>query len=177
MNTEHTDLILFEEVQRFRQPVLWAFTIGCSLFVAGILAYGLYRQVIQGHPWGDRPMSDAGLIRAALIGCGLAAALPLFFFHLKLIVRVTRGRLRVKFFPFVNQTIPLDRVARWEARVYHPVREYGGWGIRWGGKRGWAYSVSGNLGVQLEFQDGKRLLIGSRRADDLVRALERAREA
>jgi hypothetical protein len=38
--------------------------------------------------------------------------------------------------------------------------EYGGWGIKYG-KMGKAYNVSGNRGVQLEFTDGKRLLIGS----------------
>ncbi len=34
------------------------------------------------------------------------------------------------------------------ARKYRPIREYGGWGIRYGWN-GRAYSTSGNEGVQL----------------------------
>jgi len=92
-------------------------------------------------------------------------------------VQVRPGLLQVRYFPFVNRTLPLGRIARWEARIYHPIREYGGWGVRYGGRRrGWAYNVSGNCGVQLELQDGTRILIGSQRADELVSGLERAKQ-
>lgn len=169
--------LLFEEVQKFRQPGMWLIALTSSLLVLGIFGYGIYKQIILGRPWGDRPMSDTRLILVSLFGIALAVGLLWLFYQMKLVVRVRRGCLHVRFFPFVNRHIPLKRIARWEARIYHPIREYGGWGIRYGGKsRGWAYNVSGNLGVQFEFQDGKRLLIGSRRADELVRALERAKE-
>ena len=42
--------------------------------------------------------------------------------------------------------------------------------------RGKAYNVSGNEGVQLELTNGKRILIGSQRADELADAIKRAKQ-
>jgi hypothetical protein len=141
-----------------------------------ILGYGIYKQIILGRPWGDRPMSDRELILISILGSVLAAGLLWLFYHMKLVVRVSKGYLHLRFFPFVHKNIPLREIAHWEARIYHPIREYGGWGIRYAGKRkGWAYNVSGNFGVQLDLKNGERLLIGSQRADQLASALERAK--
>ena len=63
------------------------------------------------------------------------------------------------------------------AREYKPIREYGGWGIRCSLKKGRAYNVSGNKGVQLVLKNGKQLLIGSQRADELEEAIRSIREA
>jgi hypothetical protein len=48
------------------------------------------------------------------------------------------------------------------------LREYGGWGIKGWSRRRTAYSVSGNRGVELELSDGRHVLIGSNRADELA---------
>ena len=58
-------------------------------------------------------------------------------------------------------------------RSYNPIRDYGGWGIRWGTK-GKAYNVSGNRGLYLEFSDGKQLLIGLQKPEEFVEALDLA---
>jgi hypothetical protein len=60
-----------------------------------------------------------------------------------------------------------------EAITYSPLRDYGGWGIRRGAK-GKAYNVSGNHGVRLELSDGKRILIGSQRPEELSEAVAAA---
>ena len=54
--------------------------------------------------------------------------------------------------------------------------EYGGWGLRGGfflnkGK-GTAYNVSGNIGIQLEFVNGKKILIGTHKRDEVDRVLK-----
>ena len=56
-------------------------------------------------------------------------------------------------------------------RIYRSFREYGGHGIRYGSK-GKAYTVSGDRGVQIELLNGKQLLIGSQRAEELVQAIQ-----
>ena len=89
-------------------------------------------------------------------------------------MRVDRHYLHVRFFPLLKRDIPLEEIARWQACTYHPVLEYGGWGIRFSWK-GTAYNVSGNRGVRLELVNGKRLLIGSRRAGELESAIARAK--
>jgi hypothetical protein len=51
------------------------------------------------------------------------------------------------------------------------MREYGGWGVKygWAGK---AYNISGNRGVQLKLSNGKGLLIGSQRPEELAQAIQ-----
>ena len=93
---------------------------------------------------------------------------------LRLSVRLDAEGLHIRFFPLVNRHIPLDQITRWEARTYRPILEYGGWGIRCGWK-GMAYNVSGNQGVQLELANGKRILIGSQRAEELAKAIGEAK--
>jgi hypothetical protein len=41
--------------------------------------------------------------------------------------------------------------------------------------KGWAYNVRGNRGVQLELANGKRILIGSQRAEELAGAIGEAK--
>jgi hypothetical protein len=72
-------------------------------------------------------------------------------------IRVDHRHLHVRFFPLLRKSIPLEEIARWEARTYRPILEYGGSGLRYSWK-GRAYNVSGNRGVQLEMADGKRVL-------------------
>jgi hypothetical protein len=57
--------------------------------------------------------------------------------------------------------------------IYSSLRDYGGWGIRYGSK-GKAYNVSGSRGVRLELSNGKRLLIGSQRPEELSEAVAAA---
>ncbi len=56
------------------------------------------------------------------------------------------------------------------ARRYSPLREYGGWGIRYGWS-GWAYNLRGHEGVQLVFQNGGKLLLGSQQPQELEAAI------
>ena len=86
---------------------------------------------------------------------------------------VREDGLFVRFSPFHRREKALgpSHLLRWHAREYRALREYGGWGIRYGAA-GKAYNVSGNRGVQLEYSDGQRLLIGSQRPEELCRAID-----
>jgi hypothetical protein len=81
----------------------------------------------------------------------------------------------IRFRPFVHREIRFQDIRRCAARTYRPIREYGGWGIR-AGRRGTAYNVSGNRGVQLELANGKPVLIGSQRAEELAQAIQKGME-
>ncbi len=97
---------------------------------------------------------------------------------MKLVTEVDSARLRVRFFPFVRRDIPLEDIIHWEARTYSPILEYGGWGIRTGLFRrggGGALNARGNRGVQLRFADGKDLLVGSQRPEELAAAITLAK--
>jgi len=108
---------------------------------------------------------------------GWALVLPILAVALtvatELRVTVEPGALRIRFFPFTTRTIERRAIAGIEARTYRPIREYGGWGLRFS-RRGRAYSISGDRGVELTLTDGRKVMIGSRRAEALAAALLRA---
>ena len=143
---------LFEEEQRFRQWWLWAILGGSCLLTlwAGSLVHSRIPLLVN---------------------------LPLLwlFYALRLETRVDATEIRIRFFPLTRR-IPLAEIQSCEARTYRPIGEYGGWGIRWGFS-GMAYNVSGDRGVQLVLADGKRVLIGSQRADELAATINEARHS
>ena len=50
--------------------------------------------------------------------------------------------------------------------TYSPLAEYGGWGIKWG-RSGLALNARGDRGVRLTLTDGRRVLVGSQRPEEL----------
>jgi len=118
-------------------------------------------------------MSDRALVLVTLFYVVLQAGLIYLFHSLRLITEVWDDGIHVRFFPFSTHLFPFGNIRKLEVRKYNPLREYGGWGIRHG-KSGRAYNVSGNLGVQLEFYKGKPVLIGSKRPEEMARAIHLA---
>jgi hypothetical protein len=163
----HGTRLLFEEEQRFlgtwvMAPVLAVVVLGWFFFV---------RQILMGEPVGNRPAADWGIV---ILWLTAGILLPLLFVSLRLTVRVWQERIEIRFTPLYRRSIPIGEVKECAARTYRPLVEYGGWGVRCGGKRGMAYNVSGKEGAQLELTNGKKVLIGSQRANELAAAINRA---
>jgi len=156
---------LYREAQYFRQLWLWVIV----LFISLLSIYGLIQQVILGIPFGNNPAPDAILVIIAVI---FGLILPLFLYKTNLTIEVHSDGLYIRFFPFhlSFHKIATEYIKEFKARSYSPLKEYGGWGIRYG-RDGKAYNVSGNRGVQLHLSDGKQLLIGSQKPDELCEAL------
>jgi Family of unknown function (DUF6141) len=158
----------FREEQSFRQVWVWLL-LG---FVVALQWWAFIQQIVLGQPWGTKPGPDwLTVLLWLLVGVGL----PLFFLYLRLIVTVTDEAVIIHFRPLSRRQIPLAEIARVEARTYAPIGEWGGWGIRiWGHRR--AYNVSGNRGVELTLHDGRQVMIGSQRAEELALAILSAQQ-
>jgi hypothetical protein len=155
-----TGPVLFEERQRFVNRVV-AFVLLGLLLLATLFAW----QDMRAHLPAGRQLTMF-----------LPVALVAILLFLELHVTVGDAGVHIRMFPFANRTIASAQIARWEARTYRPIREYGGWGVRFG-PRGRAYNVSGKSGVELTLDNGKRVLIGSQRSDDLAAAIGRIAKA
>jgi hypothetical protein len=156
--------VAFREVQKFRQTWVWLIVFGVAL----LMWFAFVQQIILGQPFGTNPGPDWMIwLFWLLIGIGL----PLLFVYMKLIVEVGDDGVHIRYVPFVSRLIPFEEIQRHEARSYKPIREYGGWGIRWWGGNRRAYNVSGNQGVELKLRGGDRIMIGSQRADALAEAI------
>lgn len=155
--------VLFTEEQQFRQP--W---IVASIIVGDVISVVVLWFALTGI---------AGVGRdQAVAGTAAFAAVALLFGWLmlgsKMITEVRGGSVTVRSWPILmRRVIPIDQITGCEARTYSPLREYGGWGIRFG-RSGKAYNMIGNRGVQLEIAPTERLLIGSQRADELASVIQ-----
>ena len=158
--------VLFREVQHFRQIGVWFLIIA----IAALSWWGFIQQVILGKPYGDNPGPDSLLIAFAVIfGIGL----PVFFYFMRLITEVRRDGVYIRFFPFQPSfhKITFVEMTSYKSREYSPMKDFGGWGIRFS-THGKAYNVSGNRGVQIELNNGTYLLIGSRKPEEFVLAIQ-----
>jgi hypothetical protein len=156
---------LFREEQRFHQWWVWVLII----VPTGLSWWPFVQQVIQGQPVGQNPGPDWLIwIVWILIGLGL----PVLFGLICLIVEVTGEAVLIRFRPFMRRAIPLSDIAQAEARTYNAVKEYGGWGVKGWSKAKMAYNVSGKRGVELTLTDGRSVMLGSKRADELAAAIQ-----
>ena len=166
MNREKGSSPIYREVQQFRQVWIWVIVSALS----GLVWYTAVMQLLLHRPLGSSPMPVILLVIFLLIfGIGL----PALFFFSRLVTELRDDGIYIRFFPFHRSShrIAFTEVKHYEVRTYHPIREYGGHGIRYG-SNGKAYNVSGDRGVQIELLNGERLLIGSQRADELWRAIQ-----
>lgn len=149
---EKIDKVLYQEIQKFRQLWVW---------VLLLLTFSMFTFRFTEQP--------------SIIGGLLSIGLIYLFYVMNLVTEVRESGIYVKFFPLLRQKrIEFADIKSCEARVYDSLREYGGWGVR-DGNNGKAYNVSGDQGVQLEFAQGKPLLIGSQRADELAEVINSMR--
>ncbi|MCL0060512.1 DUF6141 family protein [Dehalococcoidia bacterium] len=164
--------MIFQEVQKFRQWWLWLILLPSCMLLVGLFGYGMIEQLVFGQPWGDDPMSDTVLLIVGGFFIALGAGLIWLFYTAKLITEVRSDGLYIRLFPlhFSFLRIPLENLKRYEVRTYSPIKECRGWGIR-SYRSGKAYNVSGNRGVALEFLDGRPILIGSQRPEELAKAI------
>lgn len=164
MSETETAPTSFHEVQRIRHWWLWAIL----LIVAGLTWWSFAQQIVLGRPFGDNPGPDWMVWMITAI-CGVLVPVALLVARLEVTVDPTG--LRLHYVPFRNRLVQASHVSSYEVVEYRPLREWGGWGIRYGFGRGWAYTAYGNRGVQLVLSNHKRLLVGSQRPEALAEAL------
>ncbi len=109
-----------------------------------------------------------------LIGVVIVSSVAALFAVARLVVDVSAPEITVSFhFIWPTRRIRVADVKRAHAATYNSLLAYGGYGVRLG-PRGWAFNTGGDEGVLVETNDGKRVMIGSRRAKELEAAIARA---
>jgi len=157
---------IFTEEQRFGQVWLWVALVGMDVaFFA--LFFAQFFGPVPPRPTG--PADLLGLCLGALLCLGITA----LFVSLKLITRITNQGISVQFKPLHRKPVifHFSDIREYSVRTYRPVMEYGGWGIK-RGTGGLAYNVSGNKGLQLVLKDGRKILIGTQKPEQLKSVID-----
>jgi len=160
--------VLFTEKQRFSQWWVWLILLGIN----GFFIFGIFKQVIGGQQFGDKPMSNAGLI----IVTAVVISISFLFTKICLETVITPEGIYVRFFPIHLSFYHYrwENITKCYVREYNPLKEYGGWGLRIGlSGKGQAFNISGNTGLQLEFKNNDKLLIGTNKPEELAEALSK----
>ncbi|MBK8626969.1 MAG: hypothetical protein IPN86_15790 [Saprospiraceae bacterium] len=143
----------FEEVQKIDS--IWPLSIMAVTLVGNWLLYFLLKH------------DDLTFFYISVLSVGL---LSLFISSLKLSTEISNESVRYKMFPFHFKWKELSRkeIVKMEVRTYKPLQEYGGWGNR-RGKSGRAYTIKGKRGLQLTLKNGDKILLGTSKADEMVK--------
>ena len=152
----------FKETQKFSQWWLWLIL----LFIGALPILGIYKQLIIGEKFGDKPMSDLGLIIFAVFVFSLIA----MFWFMQLKTEIDQNEIRMRFFPLVKKRVSWEEIKNAEIVNYGFV---GGWGIRLSTKYGTVYNMKGDKGLAIELLNGKNFLIGTQKPNELTAMLEK----
>ncbi|MBS4035260.1 MAG: hypothetical protein KGZ85_12395 [Ignavibacterium sp.] len=146
--------LLFSEKQRFNQWWLWAILIGINLLF-------LYVALFQPNIF-------------LTLSFVFTLILTVLFLSFRLDTQITAEKIYVRFYPLQlkYREYMWSEISKCTIRQYSPIGEYGGWGLRGFGKNK-TINISGNLGLQLDFINNKKLLIGTNKTKELTEALEK----
>jgi hypothetical protein len=158
----------FTEVQRVRDTDLFA-----SLVVTLIPALGAVSLAV----WWSAPTDPRALAVLAVVGTAVAGCLAVSY-TTRLVVAVDADALRIRVEPFESRplTVPHTEITGVRVEPDTPT----GHGVALGsGRRAWwldsiTYGVGDGECVHVDRTDGRPVHVGSPRAHDLVRALDRA---
>ncbi len=142
---------LFTENQRFNQWWLWLL-LATSLAVPALL---LFKEVTA--------KSDG------FLGLIIILLVILLFVVLRMKTVITQENMQLTYFPFVWKTINLSDIETIKVINYGFV---GGWGIRLWTSYGTVYNVRGNKGLHIKLKNGKQLVIGTQKPQELERIVE-----
>ena len=159
MNTE------FKEEQAFTQWWLWILLAG----VGALPCYGIYKQLIMGEKFGDKPMPDVVLIIFSIFIFALLA----LFWRMRLKTEIDQAGIRLSFYPFTKKNVPWEDIKSAKTLNYGFV---GGWGIRLGTKYGTVYNTRGNKGLAIELKNGRKFCIGTQKEAELNKIIENIRK-
>ncbi len=151
---------VYYESQRMR---LWWVYLICA-GILGLAVFIFVQQIVLGIPTGTNPAPDWGVWAILAFAVWLIVLILL----IKLQLRIGEKGIEIRFIPFTHKRFSWDKIESMEVVEYHPLRDFGGWGIRYNWKqKGKAFTVAGHFGLSLTMKDGKKVLIGTYKPEKL----------
>lgn len=165
--------VLFSEEQRYNQWWLWVIMLLALFAVLVPFLYGIYSQEVLKKPFGDNPMSTAGLIVTGSFSVFIMIVAVLILYKLRLKIKITNEAFWFSYPPIINKwkKIVPEEIDKFAIRIYSANREFGGHGMKKRRKYGMSYTVSGNIGLQLYLKNGKKLLLGTQKKQAIEYAM------
>ncbi|MDR0206395.1 MAG: hypothetical protein LBI45_03955 [Bacteroidales bacterium] len=169
------EINLFSEQQKFRQIWVWIMLL-TLLCIPAYTLWGTIRQLRNDIPFGNNPTSNIGVIIVFIIIL-ISVLLPfILVLTMKLETIISKEGINFRFFPFhLNfRNYKWEKISKAFVRNYSPLGEFGGWGIKYSYRTGIRlFNISGNQGLQIELKNGKKILIGTQKMNELEVVLKK----
>lgn len=158
------DIYNYREIQKFSQSKL-VYLIIPMVIIPLVVTVAVFK---------DPEISANEAVISVIISIFFLMFVIGLLFFTRLEIFLTSKEIIFRYYPFQIKYKKLDysEIKNYAIREYSPIMDYGGWGIRYAFKNGWAYNVSGKMGIQIEKTDGKKILFGTRKENDFFLALD-----
>ena len=159
--------VLFQEEQKQNQKWIWFLVM---ILQITFLIIGVQEWVFN-QPVGEKPIPWFVYVPIFIV----LGFLLFILFKSKLVTTITKEGVKFIYHPFhkKEKVINKEDIKNMYVRLYKPLSEYGGWGMRtaFNGSNGKAYNVAGKVGIQLELKDGSKILLGTQKGQEAKQAI------
>ncbi len=156
---------VFLEEQKFNSPIV-IIGLSSAFLVVGISIFNQWKTISN---------DNFSAKIAALSGIFIVILVIGLFFLMRLKTKIDEIGIHYQFYPFhLNfKTIKWNEISNCYVRKYDPIWEYGGWGLKFTffKNKNKCVTVKGTIGLQLELNNGTKLLIGTQLEEAIQRTL------
>ena len=146
--------MIFKEKQKFTQWYIWIIPMAALLFMIALC----FQQIVLGKIVGQHPGSNSELLLITLVPLSILMLL----YSITLITEVSDEGIYFNLKPFTKRFIRWEEIQNIEIIRY----DFVGYGLRVDTQYGTVYNIKGYHGIKINLKDGKRILIGTQKADD-----------
>ena len=153
--------IHFKESQQ--NNLNWILILFICLY--GLMFWALYSVLVK--------EIDVAAIASIVFSICLIILFNIVVIVMRLDVEIDEAKITYRFKPFhvKPRIIYWEDVSDFYIRDYRPIREYGGHGLKRKMKYGKSFTVLGKKGLQLILKDGKKILFGTQKPQELERII------
>ena len=167
----------FEEVQTVRENPWILMLMAVSALAAIIpLGSGVYWQLAKGEPWGDKPLSDEGLI-LLFVFIVLVCLLSIFIvLSIRLEVKIDDQGIHYRFRPIKWrwQLVIKEEIETFSLENKFKFFEAPGFGYHRNRiSRTWSFRIAGSRHIRVKLRNGRKLLFGTQNGEEFHRALKK----
>tara|TARA_R110000868_G_scaffold143107_3_gene360879 strand:- start:497 stop:1006 length:510 start_codon:yes stop_codon:yes gene_type:complete len=158
--------ILFKEEQKFTQWWLWLLLLS----PLAVLIYSIFEPIFSEAGFTEGNYSFLNSTSSDFwIPFFILLSILVLFMLLKLKTEITKERISMRYFPLFSKEWLWIDIEKAEVINYGFV----GYGIRISLKHGMVYNVKGTKGLALLLKNGKKIVLGTQRPEELEHILRR----
>lgn len=162
------DNYIFSEIQKFTNTWVGYIVLPLGFTTVVLSNAALIFQIT------DSTVHNSDLYINFILSLAVSVLIIGIIWYARLEVYLNNDGINYRFLPFIFnfKNIKLAEIETYNIRKYSPIFEYGGWGFRYAFRNGWAFNVSGNMGMQIVKKGNKRILFGTQKPNEFFMALD-----